>query len=79
LRKIAAVPEPGRSPPFTDQEKTMNGGTPSPSAEGAAVAASLDFLDRDMTSNPAQVRPLDADLLRRAVDLVSGVKVDSTK
>jgi antitoxin PrlF len=40
------------------------------------LGAFLDFLARDIAQHPERLRPMNADLMRRARDLVAGVEID---
>lgn len=44
--------------------------------ENRELSMYLDLIDHDMRENPSHVRPLSADLLRRADDLVGHITVD---
>jgi antitoxin PrlF len=43
------------------------------------LEAFLSFLAHDIAKHPEHIQPLDADLIRRAQDLVKGIKVDETE
>lgn len=40
------------------------------------LAAFLDLIDRDMREHPERIRPLSADLIARAEELVGDIEVD---